>query len=113
MLRPVAIASTGIYASLKLLDTTAHNVANANTDGFKSRKVSFNEAGEGGVFTTTSKDLEPGSRYYLDGMAYEASNVDIASETISLMTARHVLSLNAAVLKTSVEMEESLLDTFA
>ncbi|MCL4873180.1 flagellar basal body rod protein [bacterium] len=112
MLRPVGISSSGIFASLKLLDTTAHNVANSNTDGFKRHSVSFKEAPLGGVQASVSIDPSPGARYLDMGIA-EASNVELAYEMVSLMTAKHMLSINAAALKTGFEMEKSIIDIIA
>jgi len=113
MLRPIGISSSGILSSFKLLDATAHNIANANTDGYKRDSVSFKEGANGGVYATASKISSPGPAYNMNGVIYEGSNVDIASEAVSLMTARHMLSMNIAALRTADEMTESLLDTFA
>lgn len=113
MLRQIGISSSGIFSSFRLLDATANNIANVNTDGYKRTSVSFKDGANGGVYATASKVSSPGPAYNLNGVMYEASNVDIATEAISLMTARHMLSLNIATLKTADEMTESLLDTFA
>lgn len=39
----LAISKTGLQGLQKNLDVVAHNIANANTDGFKQNQVSFNE----------------------------------------------------------------------
>ncbi|HEY4708245.1 MAG TPA: flagellar basal body rod C-terminal domain-containing protein [Thermodesulfobacteriota bacterium] len=113
MLPAIGISSSGIFSSFRLLDATAHNVANSNTDGFKRTSVAFKEAANGGVYASTSIDRKPGPAYQVNGVIYEASNVDIATEAVSLMTARHMLSVNIAAFRTADEMTESLLDTFA
>ncbi len=113
MIHPIGISTSGIFSSFRLLDATANNIANSNTDGYKRTSVSFNEGANGGVYATTSKVTSPGPAYNMNGVIYEASNVDIATEAVSLMTARHMLSLNLAALRTADEMTESILDTFA
>ncbi len=112
MLSPVGISSSGIFSSFKLLNTTAHNIANANTVGFKRHSVAFSEAPQGGVQASVSVDSGPGARYLDTGVA-EASNVELAYEMVSLMTARHMLSMNAAALKTGFDMEKSIIDIIA
>lgn len=104
---------SAISASFKLLDTTARNIANANTNGYKKEAVIFKESPGGGVQADVARVDGPGPRYSLDGNVFEASNVDMAAEMVSLMTARHMLSLATASIRTADEMHKSLLDTFA
>lgn len=108
MIKAVGSSLSGISASFTLLNASSHNMANANTEGYKARSVSFREH-PGGVSAAPS----PGPRYALDGRVFEASNVSLASEMVSLITARHTLALNAAALRASLDMEGSLIDTLA
>lgn len=112
MLRPLGPSLSGINASFKLLDAASSNIANARTDGYKAKKISFQE-NSGSIAVLASTDNSPGPRYQLDNKVFEGSNVDIASEMISLITARHTLSVNLAAFRTASEMEKSTIDTLA
>lgn len=112
MIRALDPSLSGIRASFKLLDAASGNIANSNTNGYKSKTVSFQENGNG-VSTAISTDNSQGPAYQLDGRVFEGSNVNMASELVSLITARHMLSLNAAAFRTAADMEKSLVDTLA
>ncbi len=44
-----SIAKSGVDASNKLLNTTANNISNVNTEGFVRERTSFDSAISGGV----------------------------------------------------------------
>jgi flagellar basal body rod protein FlgG len=112
MIRALGCSLSGIISSFKVLDTASNNIANAETNGYKAKSVVLRES-HGGVATSTATDNSPGHKFQLDGRIFEASNVNIASEMVSLITARHMFSFNAAAFKTATEMEKSLIDTLA
>lgn len=112
MIRPLGSSLSGINASFSLLDAASANVANARTDGYKSKKVTFQE-NSGAVSASTTTNNSPGPVYQLDGLVFEGSNVDISSELVSLITARHMLSMNVAAFRTASEMEKAVIDTLA
>lgn len=112
MIRPLSSSLSGISASFKLLETSSGNIANSNTDGYKAKNAVFQDTGHGNS-VSVSTDNSPGPSYQLDGRVFEGSNVDIASEMVSLITARHMFSLNAAAFRTASDMEKSLVDTLA
>lgn len=110
MIRPLSASLSGISASFKLLETSSGNIANADTVGYKAKAAVFQDTGQG-VSAATSAGDPPGPAYKLDGRVFIGSNVDVASEMVSLISARHMLSLNAAAFRTATEMEKSLIDT--
>lgn len=112
MIRALGSSLSGITSSFKLLDAASANIANADTNGYKSKNVVLSES-HGGVSASTATDNSPGHKFQLDGRIFEASNVNIASEMISLVTARHMFSFNAAAFRAASDMEKSLIDTIA
>lgn len=105
---------SGIEAALSVLSVSAHNTANINTDGFKKQRTSLREGSNGGVAPKIVEITEPGSFYQdADGNMVEASNVDLSEEVAGQMSAKHLLSANVAALKTSDEVQKSLLDIVA
>lgn len=114
MISPYSSALSGIRAAFTMLDVSAHNTANINTDGFKKQKAILSEAPGGGVAASVERVNSSGPSY-LDpsGKFIEASNVDYADEAVFQLSARRFMSVNIAALKTADEMQKSLLDIFA
>lgn len=105
---------SGIQSALNVLGVSAHNTANINTDGFKKQRTRLSEGHNGEVAVRTVESTEPGPLYQkTDGNMVEASNVDFSEETVKQMSAKHVLSANVVVLKTSDEMQKNLIDIVA
>ncbi len=114
MISAFSSSISGIKAAFKMLDVSAHNTANLNTDGFKGQKVNLTENAVGGVNSTVETSTNPGPQYLAgDGSVTEGSNTNLAEETVNKMLASHYLSANIAALKTSDEMQDSLLDIIA
>lgn len=109
MIRALGSSLSGIVSSFKVLDAASSNIANSNTDGYKAKGIVLRET-TGGVSAGASTNISPGPPFQLDGRVFEGSNVNIASEMVSLITARHMFSLNAAAFKTAADMEKSLID---
>jgi flagellar basal-body rod protein FlgC len=104
----------GIQAAFHIMSVSAHNTANINTDGYKKQRVSLSEGNHGGVMVNIRESSEPGPGYqHANGNISEASNVEISEEIPIQIGAKHLLSANVAVLKTSEEMQKSLLDIIA
>lgn len=110
MLSSIFSSVSGIRAAFKMLDVSAHNTANMDTDGFKRQTATLQETGEGGVVVTIGRDTSSGRLYRSNGTLVEASNVNYADEAVSQIITRHYLSANIAAFKTADEMEKSLLD---
>lgn len=95
-----SIAHSGLQAAQQKLNSSAHNVANMNTQGFRSVEVS-QEAVEpqGGVRTRTGRAAQEG--------------VALEKEAVDQMEATYSFSANLQVMKTQERMLGSLLDTHA
>ena len=105
---------SGINAALEMLDVSADNTANLITDGYKAKRVIFSENLTGGVESSVQSSDSSGS-YPLaenDTLA-ESSNVNLAEEILTQIVARNFLDANVTALKTTDEMEKSLLDILA
>ncbi len=114
MISPLYSAVSGINAAFKKQSASAHNVANSNTDGYKSLVASAQENENGGVKVTISKNTEPGAVYDNGyGKVAEYSNVNYARETVEQVSNKHLFAANVASLRTYEEMTESLIDILA
>ena len=94
-----SIARPGLQAAQTQLSSSAHNIANAMTPGFK-RQVVAPQAVEGGGVTTT---LE---RSPIVGDA-------LAQDIVTMKLAEHLFTANLKVLQTQDRMLGSLLDEHA
>jgi len=88
---------TGIYAYTTLLNNTANNVANMNTDGYKPLETIMQESSSGGVNAVTT-------------MSANADNVDLSTEAVDMITAATGFKASISVLKTDQEMQKSIID---
>lgn len=91
---------SSITAHQTLLDTTANNIANVNTDGFipkDTRMVNSN----GSVGTNTREADNNGSK---------RSQTDLAKEIPNEIIAQDATAVNVNVIKTQDEMMGTLLD---
>lgn len=88
-------SGSALQAYMTSLQTTAHNVANLNTDGFKASSTTFLESGAGGVRAMVSKTQD---------------TVDISKEATNLLSDKNGFKANLNVLKTADEMTKELLN---
>ena len=91
-----SIASSGMAAAQTRLQTSAHNMANLQTDGFKRQQVTQTAESGGGVSTTLSKADKPGNA--------------LESDVVSQLQAKNEFLANLAVFKTANKMQGALLD---
>lgn len=94
-----SIALSGMHAAQTQLDTTAHNVANLATDGFKRQETVQTEQPGGGVSASVRR-------------AETAGNA-LETDVVTQLQAKHAFMANLAVFKTSNKMAGALLDTKA
>lgn len=76
MLSALSIATSGLHAASQRLDASAHNVANAQTPGFRRQQVQASARPEGGVQVRSERAPAPGVSYEqeaVDQMAAAAS----------------------------------------
>jgi len=108
---------TALRAFSTKLAVSAHNVANLSTPGFKAQRVHMVEVPGGGVTVTISRDLSPGPPLRArdegrskSGRIGEGSNVDLARETVDLITSQRDYQANARAVKTLAETKGRVLD---
>ncbi len=95
-----AIASSGLQAAQLRLDSSAHNVANMNTPGFRRQAVAQQAAPElGGVQAQATRLPTPGAA--------------LEQDVVEQMAASYAFKANVLVLRTAREMTGSLLDVRA
>ncbi|MBP1626072.1 MAG: uncharacterized protein H6Q00_547 [Holophagaceae bacterium] len=98
-----AVSLSGLNAASQGLAVTANNVANANTEGYKTKRLDLEEVKEGGVraskVTESQESTGPGS-----------SNVDYATEMTNLMTQAGAYNANLQVMKTQDQMLGQFMD---
>ena len=96
------------------MEVTAHNVANASTDGFKKDRALLSEGNKGHVQVHVEKIDTPGHLVYetRDGVMSEKelSNVDLAEELPRTIPDQRGYEANLAVLRTRDEMLGTLVD---
>ena len=112
MIPALDAAVTAFQAFGKKVQTTAHNIANLNTEGFKKSRVLLQEGHPGGVTASIQRIDSPGApvAYPEHSTITESSNVDLGEEMILLMTAKHGLQANLKILKAEAERIGFLLD---
>jgi len=98
---------SGLQASQRALDNSAHNVANANTQGFQPSQASFQENQPAGTGVTLSVQAQ--QRQSTD----QPSNTDLAKETTDTLLYKTQFALSAKVIQAQDQKLGSLIDTKA
>jgi flagellar hook protein FlgE len=91
-----SIALSGMNAAQTSLNSSAHNVANMNTSGFRRQEVIQNAQIGGGVSTTLTTSSEQGP--------------SVATDVVAQLQAKNSFLANLAVFKTSDQMAGALLN---
>jgi len=89
-----SIALSGMNAAQTRLNTSAHNVANVNTEGFVRQEVSQTEQPNGGVSTQIGRASAPGE--------------SLATDMVGQLQAKNMFLANLAVFKTHDRMAGAL-----
>ncbi|MFN4205479.1 MAG: flagellar basal body protein [Agrobacterium albertimagni] len=97
----MGISLSGMQAQQTRLAATANNVANAMTPGYDRLETSLTSRAQSGVSATVSPSGAP----VLD----DTSNVDVASEMLSLVEAEIGFKANAAAWETGADIWDVLL----
>ena len=111
----------GIYASLSGLAaaqtkivTAAHNTANANTEGFKKQRVTYEEGDPLGVEASVETVETPGPVFFQEQdnglVATEQSNVDLGEEAINLLLGKRLYEANLRSLDVQNQVLGNVLD---
>lgn len=92
-------------------EVTANNIANVNTDGFKSSSVNLESGpGDQGVeVASISKSATPGS--IVGGV--ETSNTDIGREMVDMTVTSRAFEANTTFIRAAEEMTGHLLNMIA
>lgn len=92
-----SIASSGLRAAQLQLDSSAHNVANLNTPGFKRQTVELQEEpDQGGVRASLGRA--------------DSEGASLETDAVGQMVATYAFKANVQVLKTADQMMGTLLD---
>lgn len=114
MISGIRSALSGLTAIQKKTGATAHNVANADTDGFKKIRVTLHEQEPQGVRAEVRQMDTPGplvQEQTAEGFTpVEKSNVELSEELPDLMLSRRMFQANLKTIRTEDEMLGSLLD---
>ena len=94
---------SGMNAAWTQLAAAANNIANLNTNGYRAKRVDFVQTPDGGV---RAADLQASPA----DPAPNGSNVDPATEMVSLMTGSMFFKANATVVHAQDQMLGTALD---
>ena len=113
MINSIGSSLAGLSVHKTKVDTTAHNVANVNTDGFKKDRVTIH-SNESGLPEANITEVDtPGPTILGPEGEVEKSNVDLAEEMVNLTIGKTGYMANLKVLKSEEEMFDSVLDIMA
>lgn len=109
------IGLSGLDAYGEVLGTSANNVANVGTAGFKSKSVTLHEVagtsyGEGVTVATTSTNLTPGSLEVTNSGIVEGSNVNLSDEFVKMIAAQKAYEANAKSVEVGRQDLETIVD---
>lgn len=114
MLEGYGIALSGMQAAGRWLGVSAHNIANAQTEGFKRITTFPEERGSGGVLVTLDQDRNSGPLFFAQDedsfILREGSNVELEEEITNTFQAANLFKANVASLRTQDKVLGSLLD---
>lgn len=113
MIAGIGSALSAIQAGGKILSGGAHNIAIAQTEGFKRTRVLPVESSAGGITVVLDKDPASGPPFFFNeapSVLGEGSNVDLGEEIISILQAVHLIEANIASFKIQNNVLGSLLD---
>jgi flagellar hook protein FlgE len=91
-----SIALSGLSAARQHLDSSAHNIANGQTQGFRRELVVQRELPDGGVTTTTEQAQTSGN--------------DLDTDLVQQMSATYTFEANLHTIRTQQDMMGTLLD---
>ena len=106
-----SIGGSGLGYAATMLQAVAANVANAQTEGYKARRVSAVEGIDGSVQARVRQDARPGVPVAdVTGSVAEGSNVELDREIVDALEAVHLYTANARVLRRHDDAVGALID---
>ncbi len=107
-------ALTALQAYGTRMQSTANNVANAQTEGYKRTRVTLSSQQQDGVKANVEKIETPGSMILEETQSgqelIEQSNVDLGNELPQMMLDANYYKANLKTIQATDEMLGSLLD---
>jgi len=114
MLGGIQAALSGMQSAGRMLGASAHNIANAQTEGFQRIKALPEESRAGGVQVSLEQDQTAGPTFFIQdegGLTLrEGSNVDLTEELTNTLQATHLFEANVASFKAQDKALGTLLD---
>jgi flagellar basal body rod protein FlgG len=98
------------------MNVTANNLANVNTDGYKSSRVVIGNGQGQTVKANVVTDNSPGFMIpdkSAENGVEELSNVDVVNEITQLISTRNGYDANLKVIETGLEMHGALINMIA
>jgi flagellar basal-body rod protein FlgC len=110
-----SVARSGLQFASSILEASALNVANLQTDGYRALRVQGVTTDAGGVRAVATRPDVPGVTVAdsLTGAARELSNVRLEDEVISQVVSSFIYAANARVLQAEDEAVGTLLNRTA
>ena len=121
----ISSAQSALGALSTAMAATANNVANADTDGYKSQEAQLTtgpdgqgvqvagirrDDSSGGLNPTMVSGVNAAGVYEPSAGPSEMSNVDLARQTVNMVEASRAFEANVAVIRTADDMAGTLLD---
>ena len=111
---PFKIAQSGLNAALVGLRTTAHNIANTDTSGFRATRTVFSDITSGGVRANQLPRNTPlDGRESLEDSASDeaaASDVDLTEQLLNMLQYAQQIDAQVDTIRTADEAEQSVID---
>jgi flagellar hook protein FlgE len=104
---------SGLNASQRALDASAHNVANASTQGFKPQQVQFQEASPAGSGVTLSQQARAqaaATPAATSGALQGPSGTDLGKQLTDSLVYKAQFDLSAKVIKSTDQTLGSLIN---
>ena len=111
MISGLGASVSGLWVFVRKLENAARNIANSNTDSYKSKKATIVEDDSSQPTLNITVDNTPGTIVQdSDGTMVETSNVEQSKEMSDLLIAKRGYEANLKSVKAQEEMLDSLLD---
>ena len=111
MISGLSASVSGLWMFVRKLENAARNIANSNTNSYKSKKATIIEDDSDLPAVNITADNAPGASVRdSDGALQETSNVELLGEMTDLLIAKRGYEANLKSVKTQEETLDSLLD---
>lgn len=104
------IGITSLRAYQRALDSSSHNIANANTSGFQPEQAQFQEAIAGGVVVNISQNGSIASGSAPADLATQASGTDLSTELVNTIQYKAGFQFSAQIVKAADDVLGTLID---